>query len=480
MSQINPSKVKVLIIGAGPAGLTAGYALIKQGYQVEIIERDNKYVGGISRTIKYKGYRFDIGGHRFFSKNKQVMNWWQQMLGNEFLRRPRLSRWLYNGKFFQYPIRPFEMLKVFGITESLAIVISYLKAKIKPIKPESNLADWCINNFGYKLAKPFFLDYNQKLWGIDPNLLSKDFTLQRIKGISFIKTLLNPVLLLIKGKSNSPKSFISEFNYPKYGPGMMWERTADLIKQSGGSIKMGEDAVRIERFDNKRIEVTSRNEKGLFNKYSADYVLSTMPLSKLVEAIEPSVDSDVLTAARFLKSRDFITVALMFENVELPPDNWIYTHDKGMRCIRVQIYNNWSRYLVPDKGKCCIGFEYVCSEGDDLWSMSDKQLVDLAKRELSKLKFTGIEKIIETSVVRMNDVYPIYELGYKNKIAKIKKYLDNAFPEKTLQPIGRGGLHRYNNTDHSMLTAFLAVKNIAEGANYDQWQVNSEAEYHEE
>lgn len=470
---------KVAIIGAGPAGLTAGYELINKGFDVTILEADPKYIGGISRTVEYNGFRFDIGGHRFFSKNKQVMAFWDEILKEDFLKRPRLSRWYYRGKFFYYPIKPFELLKVFGIWESFLIVSSYLKYKFFPIKPEKNLSDWCINNFGKYLATPFFINYNKKLWGIDPKYLSKDFTLQRIKDVSFIGTIIDAIKKTFGVKKGTAKSLIEEFNYPKLGPGMLWEKVAKLITDKGGKVILGAKV-------NKLISKNGEVEKLIYIKdgkefqIDSDYTLSTMPLAELVRTISPAVPSSVLDAANKLKYRDFMTVAVMLDKANTPPDNWIYTHDEGIKAIRVQLFKNWSPFMVPDDSKSCIGFEYVCNEGDELWKMDNKDLIQMAKSELDRLGFAKSDQVIDATVVRLKNVYPTYLLDYSENVNIIKEYLTNTFKNNSLLPMGRGGLHRYNNSDHSMMTAFLCVKNLIGEGNFDQWLVNTDAEYHEE
>jgi protoporphyrinogen oxidase len=468
----------VLIIGAGPAGLTAGYELSKKGFQVTVLERDN-IVGGISRTINYKGFRFDIGGHRFFTKNKEIEAWWENILHEDFLTRPRLSRWYYRKKFFDYPIKPFELLGVFGLVDSMKIALSYAKAKIKPITPEISVADWCINNFGHYLAKPFFIDYNLKLWGVHPKYLSKDFTSQRVKGISFMSALKDALKKSLGFKDNNIKSLIEQFKYPKYGPGMMWEQVVGLIEAKKGKVLKGWLVVKVKHKNGKIVSVTAQNGKRN-KKFKADYVLSTMPLKELIFALEPKPSQEILDAAKFLSFRDFITVALMIDQPKTVPDTWVYTHDEGMKPIRAQIFKNWSPFMVPDASKSCIGFEYACNQGDELWSMSKEQLIEQAKQDLKRLGFASMEKVFDAEVVRLKEVYPVYLVGYKEKINTIKAYLQKNFKDNSLQPIGRGGLHRYNNSDHSMMTALLAVKNILGEGKYDQWQVNTDAEYHEE
>ena len=466
-----------LIIGAGPAGLTAGYELAKKGFKVIVLERDD-IVGGISRTIKYKGFRFDIGGHRFFSKNKEVEQWWQDILKEDFLTRPRLSRWYYRKKFFDYPIKPLELLGVFGVIDSMKIALSYAKSKIKPIIPEISVADWCINNFGYYLAKPFFIDYNLKLWGVHPKYLSKDFTSQRVKGISVMSALKDALKKSVGIRQTGIRSLIEQFKYPKYGPGMMWEQVARLIETKKGRVLKGWNVVKVKHKNGRVISVVAQNKKKK-KEFRADYVLSTMPLKELIFALEPKPSQEILGAAEFLRFRDFITVALMIDQEKTVPDTCVYTHDEGMKPIRAQIFKNWSPYMVPE-GKSCIGFEYVCNQGDDLWNMSREQLIEQAKSDLKRIGFANPEKVFDAEVVRLKEVYPVYLIDYKERVNKIKEYLQKSFKDNSLQPIGRGGLHRYNNSDHSMMTALLAVKNILGEGKYDQWQVNTDAEYHEE
>ncbi len=472
-----PERRKVLIIGAGPAGLTAGYELVQRGFEVTILESDG-IVGGISRTVQHNGFRFDIGGHRFFSKNETVERWWKEMLGDDFLDRPRLSRWHYRGKFFDYPIRPFEMLKIFGFSGSCKTVLSYLKSRVFPIQPERSLADWCENNFGHYLAKPFFIDYNLKLWGIHPSKLSKNFASQRIRGVSFSSVIKDRVRKFFKSRS-SVKSFIETFHYPKYGPGQMWETVAKKIREAGGTILIGHNVRNIRVGNNGTTFVQSVSNEGE-SEFSGDYILSTMPLKELVASISPKPPEDILLSASRLSFRDFITIALMIGEKLPVRDTWIYTHEESFRSIRVQFFQNWSPFMVPNEDVSCIGFEYACSRGDDLWNMDDSDLVDMAKSELKKLGLAHQDKVFDTKVIRMKNVYPTYALGYEGNVEKIKEYLRSTFKNHALQPIGRGGLHQYNNSDHSMMTAFLAVKNINGEGCFDPWEVNSDAGYHEE
>ncbi|QQS15370.1 MAG: NAD(P)/FAD-dependent oxidoreductase [Candidatus Moraniibacteriota bacterium] len=470
-------KREVVIIGAGPAGLTAGYELTQRGFKVTILESD-RVIGGISRTVRHNGFRFDIGGHRFFSKNQDIEAWWKKMLGDEFLDRPRLSRWFYRGNFFHYPIQLIDILKTFGVRESLHIFLSYIRTKLFPIRPGYTLADWCINNFGARLAKPFFLDYNRKLWGIHPSKLSKDFAFQRIRGISFFSVLKDRLKKLFKPGDTSIKSLIKTFRYPKYGPGQMWETVAKKIQNSGGHILTQHIVTQIHHRDGKILSISTQTPSGR-KEFLADFVLSTMPLKELVTSLSPAPPQNILCAANELSFRDFITVSLMIDGRIPLQDTWIYTHEESMQSIRVQFFHNWSPFMVPNKNSSCVGFEFTCSLGDPLWKANDKDLVDLAKSYLQKLCGDYSKSVFDAKVIRMKNVYPVYTLGYKEKVEKIKGCLLSTFKDYSLQPIGRGGLHKYNNSDHSMMTAFLAVKNILGEGNYDQWNVNSDAEYHE-
>lgn len=476
------SKKSVIIMGAGPAGLTAAYEILKKAsdrFEVTVLERDSHYVGGIARTVKYKGYRFDIGGHRFFSKNQEIEDLWQEVLGEDFITRPRLSRWYFRGKFFSYPIKPLEILRVFGLVDSTRIVLSYLRSKLFPIKPEKNLEDYYINQFGRFLAYPFFIDYNDKLWGVKCRELSTDFAKQRVKGLSFTSAITAYFKKLLKlEKRGEVKTLIDEFRYPKYGPGMMWERFRQIVESRGGRVIMGSEVVSIKHSGGKVRSVVVQKVDGGQEEINGDYFFSTIPLSLAVQMLSPAPPAEVLGAAKQLTFRDFITVALIIDRRNIFPDNWIYTHDPGMRPIRIQNFNNWSPYLVTNERETVLGFEYVCTVGDELWSMSDDEILGQAKDDLEKTGFARASEVIDGKTVRLRHVYPVYTLGYEEKVNTIRNYLVSSV--KNLFPIGRGGMHRYNNSDHSMMTALLAVRNLIDGKDYNVWQVNADAEYHEE
>jgi len=473
----------VLIVGAGPAGLTAAYELVRHGQTVTILEADPTYVGGISRTVEYKGYRFDIGGHRFFSKSQEVRDLWFEVLGADFVTRPRLSRWLYKGKFFEYPIRPFEILRVFGPWQSTRMLVSYLRSRLVPIRPEVTLADYYINRFGRFLAQPFFIEYNDRLWGLPCHELSPDFARQRVKGISFSSAVLDPLRrkLGLNGQE-AIKSFVSEFQYPRYGPGMMWEAFRDRVVAAGCALHMDQRVVQVRHDGQRFLSLVTESSSGAQAEYQGQYILSTMPLRQLILALDPPPEMPVLMAARGLRLRDFITVALIVARRDLFPDQWVYLHDTGMKPIRMQNFNNWSPYLVPDPETTCLGFEYVCSRGDELWQMSDAELIEQATSDLLRTGFAQREEVVDGAVVRSLDVYPVYTLDYQERVATIRDYLTrftNLLPYH-VQAVGRAGMHRYNNSDHSMMTALLAVRNLLGQGPFDPWLVNTDAEYHEE
>lgn len=467
---------KVAIFGAGPAGLTAGLELIQAGYDVTIFEKDPQYIGGISRTVRYKDYRFDIGGHRFFSKNEDIVRWWYEVMGDDFLTRPRVSRWLYKGKFFNYPIQIGEIIQKFGVGFAVKIGSSLVKRKIFPIRDVDNLESWFINQFGDALAKPFFIKYNEKLWGIPCNKLSLDFASQRIKGVS----ILNTILLSIKkltGQKSDIKSFIDQFNYPKHGPGELWERVAERIIESGGQIFLDSEVTKVNVQDNKATTCeVLRN--GVIEMYSADWFLSTLPFSELAAMISPALSDHALESANQLKHRDFVTVALVINKPFISKDTWVYTHDEGLKPIRFQNFRNWSPFMVPNEDQTVIGLEYTCNYQDELWNLSDNEMIEQGIKDFLHLGFAQRADIIDGSVIRLQNVYPIYQIGYEEHVKAIRKELDSM---TNLFPFGRGGIHRYNNTDHSMMTALLTVKNvIAESRVYDVFQVNQDAAYHEE
>lgn len=466
---------KIIVIGGGPAGLTAAYNLCKQGIKCVVLEKD-EVAGGLSRTVSYKGYHFDIGGHRFFTKVKAVEDLWREVLGEDFLRRNRLSRIYYDGKFFNYPLRPLNALMGLGLWNSIFILMSYVYAQIVPEKQENNFAQWVSNRFGKRLYHIFFKNYTEKVWGIPCTEISAEWAAQRIKGLSLVTALRDS---LIKQRNNNKKdvikTLINEFDYPRRGPGMMWEAVADIIKCDGGRVQMGSMVQKV-LWNNHRVEALEIKVNGQKEVIEGTHFISSMAVRDLIASFEPSVPDEVLTASKKLNYRDFLTVALIINKGDLFPDNWIYIHDPSVEVGRVQNYKNWSPFMVPDPNKSCVGLEYFCFEGDGLWTMSDQELVALGKKELETLGFIKETDFEDGAVVRMPKAYPVYDSEYREALKIVREFINGI---DNLQLVGRNGMHRYNNQDHSMLTAMLAAENIL-GAHHNLWEVNAEQEYLEE
>jgi protoporphyrinogen oxidase len=467
---------RVAIIGAGPAGLTAAYLLAKGNQEVVIFEKDPQYVGGISRTESYKGYHFDIGGHRFFSKSKEVEDFWTEILGDEMLERPRSSRIYYNNHFFSYPLVAFEALRKLGIFESALCVLSYLKAKVFPVKNPTNFEEWVTNQFGKRLFNIFFKTYTEKVWGIPCNEISADWAAQRIKGLSLSSAIFNALFKPNKkatDKDKVIKTLIDSFRYPKQGPGMMWEACAEKSKAMGVTLHMNCGVQKIEYTgSNWTVQTTTQG-----NVTGFDYVLSTAPMRELVANVLPAFPATVAANAAALGYRDFLTVVLICKDEDAFSDNWIYIHDPKVKVGRVQNFKSWSPYMVPDPSMACYGLEYFCFEGDGLWTSSNADLIELGKKEIEKIGLTKASAVVDGYVVRQPKAYPVYDQFYKARVDSVRDALAN-YPGLYL--IGRNGMHKYNNQDHSMMTAMLAAKNIIAGKElYNLWDVNEDAEYHE-
>ena len=465
---------RIAIIGAGPAGLTAAYLLAKEKFDVVVYESDSKYVGGISRTEKYKGYHFDIGGHRFFSKSKEVEDFWTEILGDEMLDRPRSSRIYYNGKFFSYPLVAFEALQKLGIIESSLCVASYLQAKLSPIKDPANFEDWVTNQFGKRLFNIFFKTYTEKVWGVPCNQISADWAAQRIKGLSLSSAIKNALIKPKQGagKDKLIKTLIDTFRYPKHGPGQMWEACAEKMRSFGGDLKMNTKVTGISLHAGEwQVDTNSGTDTGY------DYVISSTPVRYLIPRISPALPQEVINASSQLKYRDFLTVVVILKEEDAFDDNWIYIHDPSVKVGRIQNFKSWSPYMVPDPSMACYGLEYFCFEGDGMWTSKDEDLIELAKKEMAQIGLATADKILDGYVVRQPKAYPVYDHEYTQHIDVIKQGL-TAYPGLYL--VGRNGMHKYNNQDHSMMTAMLAVENIKAGEEvYDLWNVNQDAEYHE-
>jgi protoporphyrinogen oxidase len=474
--------VDVAIIGAGPAGLTAAYLLSKQGLSVSVIEKDPVYVGGISRTVEHEGFRFDIGGHRFFSKSKEVVDLWDEILPDDFIQRPRMSRIYYEGKFYSYPLRAFEALGNLGIIRSSLCMASFAWAKAFPNKDVKSFEDWTINQFGKKLYSIFFKTYTEKVWGMPCDEMSADWAAQRIKGLSLGAAVIDGLKrsLGLNKKPNDgmeTKTLLETFRYPRQGPGMMWNAARDKVVAMGNEVVMDTSLKQL-RFDDvtKRWNMQTVAGNGAVATINATHVISSAPMRELAGRIYPLPAT--LPSAMNLNYRDFLTVALMVKSDDLFPDNWIYIHDDKVKVGRVQNFRSWSPEMVPDPELACVGLEYFCFEGDGLWSMSDDDLVALATKEMAILGLCDPETVVGGAVVRQEKAYPVYDETYRDNVEAMRAELESAYP--TLHMIGRNGMHRYNNQDHAMMTAMLTVKNIVAGRRvYDIWNVNEDAEYHE-
>lgn len=460
----------VLIVGAGPAGLTAARELLDGGLNPTIIESENS-VGGISQTVVRDGWRFDIGGHRFFTKVSRVREFWTSVLpADDFLTRPRMSRILYQGKLYDYPLRATNALRNLGFLEATKCLGSYLWVRISPPRDQSTFEGWVAARFGWRLYRTFFKTYTEKVWGVPADQIQADWAAQRIKNLSLGKAVWHALFSRGKG-STEVTSLIEEFQYPKYGPGMMWEACAAEVEQRGASLIMNDRVLKIERVSG---GLLTQTQSGL--EFESPHVISTMPINELVRILEPPAPDAVLTEASKLKHRDFLTVALVVPSKFSFPDNWIYVHDPRVTVGRIQNYGSWSPYMIKE-GQTCLGMEYFVNEGDDLWEMDDSELVTFAIGEIEDLGLVAAGSCSSGYVVRMPKTYPVYDSNYSTALSALRAYLDSEWPE--IVTVGRNGMHRYNNQDHSMLAAMYAVDNLVYGTSYDIWNVNVESEYHE-
>ena len=477
---ISPLKAgdRVVVGGAGPAGLTSAYLLSKQGFDVTVLEAD-EMVGGISRTAQYKGYRFDIGGHRFFTKIKPVQDLWEELLQSEFISVPRMSRIHYSGRYFDYPLKPMNALRGLGLVNSVRIMWSYLEAHYRPSAVEENFEQWVTNRFGRRLFEIFFKTYTEKVWGIPCTEIRAEWAAQRIQGLSLARAILTATSL--NKRSSKIKSLIDEFRYPRLGPGQMWEACRDRVREMGNRVLMGHRVTAIDC----EIDAASgaRRVRGVRattptgeTYFPADHVITTLPVRSLVRAITPDPPPETRAAAEGLRYRDFLVVALILNRDDLFPDNWIYIHTPGVHVGRIQNFNNWSRAMVPEPGRTCLGMEYFCFKGDGLWASSDADLIAKAAGELEELGLASATDVVDGTVIRMPKAYPIYDAVYREHLDRVREFID---PIPNLHTVGRNGMHKYNNQDHSMLTAMMAVWNM-QGARHDIWSVNTDFEYHEE
>lgn len=461
-------------MGGGPAGLAAGYELAKNTIDTMILEADSQ-VGGISKTINYKNYYFDLGGHRFFTKSDEVSRLWNEILGDDFRRTPRLSRIYYKNKFFNYPLTAINAFFRLGIIETITVLLSYLKSKIKPLKNEYTFEQWITNRFGRKLYLTFFKTYTEKVWGIPCSSIQAEWAAQRIKGLSLKTAIVNA---LFKSKSKKVKTLIDEFYYPTYGPGMMYTEMKSRIEKMNGTVSLNTKVTKIfhENFIVKGIECVVNDGKSYIN--DASNFISSIPITEVIDILSPAPERSILEAARSLEYRSLITVDIIVNKKEIFPDNWIYIHSPEVRLGRIQNFKNWSRKMVEDANKTTLGLEYFCDEDDNLWNMDDKEIFELAASEVEKIKICNKSEIEDFAIIKVPKAYPVYNTNYKKHLNVIENYLRKF---KNLQLIGRYGLFKYNNMDHSILSGIMASKNVMlDEYLFDTWCVNTDEDYHEE
>ncbi len=462
---------RVVVCGAGPAGLTAAYLLGKAGHPVTVLEAD-RLVGGLARTVEHRGYRFDIGGHRFFTQLPVVQALWEDLLGDELIEVPRLSRIYYKGRYFQYPLQLADAFRALGPVECALIMLSYARARLFPSKTVENFEQWVSNRFGRRLYRMFFKTYTEKVWGIPCTEIRAEWAAQRIQGLSLMRALMSATPL--NRRPTPIKTLINQFTYPRLGPGQMWEACRDRVVAQGGEVLLEHKVTRLEMEEGRVRAMVARTPDG-DRRFEAEHFVSTAPLRCLVEAAGESAPPPAQVAARGLSYRDFIVVALVLDRADLFPDNWLYIHSPEVRVGRVQNFNNWSAALVPEPGRTCLGMEYFCSRDDDLWALDDEALKALAKRDLAALRLARGATVLDAAVVRVPDAYPVYDSVYQGHLEVVRRFLD---PIANLHTVGRNGMHKYNNQDHSMYAAMLTVANL-HGEAHDVWGVNSDFEYHE-
>ena len=462
---------QIVVIGGGPAGLAAALPLAQAGSNLVVIEQSDK-VGGMARTECYKGFRFDMGGHRFFSTHEEVVRFWQEILGKDFLIRPRLSRIYYKKRFFHYPLRPLNVLRHLGPIESILICLSYLYAQCFPYRHEETFEQWVTNRFGRRLFETFFRRYTEKVWGISCAELKAEWAAQRIKDLSLKTALLN----MLWKRKGTIRTLIEEFSYPRLGPGMMWNAVRERIEEYGGAVRLNNSLAEL-CHDGDRVHSLVIKTSGALERLPVSHVISSIPVTELVRKLTPSPPPDVLAATYRLHYRDFLTVCLIVNKAQLFPDNWIYIHEPSVKVGRVQNFKNWSPDMVPDQAKSSLGLEYFCQEGDDLWQLSDKELIALGIRESAEMGLLLPNDVEDGCVFRMPKAYPIYDSTYRESWETIKQYLARF---SNIHTIGRNGLHRYDNQDHAMLTGMQAAVDVLRGQRQTSWSHAGAREYLEE
>ena len=463
---------EVLVVGAGPAGLTAAWELVRMGWRVTVLERDAQYVGGLARTVRCKGLAFDIGAHQFFSKNRAIREWWHARLGNEFISLRRLTRILFRQHFIHYPLRARDVLFSLGLGTSAACLVSYAWRQWRPVRPEASFEDWVTNRFGDRLYGMFFRAYTEKVWGRKGRELSVEWASQRIKGLSFRRVVLDALGL----RQDNLRTLAAEFEYPRFGAGALWEKTLAEILQAGAQVFLDRRVIRLERVGQRVKSVSSINGSGRVEQWPAEVFVVSMPLKDCVMNVEPPIEAAVREAAERLAYRDLVIVALRVNRAGLFPDNWVYVQEPGVKVARIENYANWTDGMALGPNASCVGMEYFCSKDDAFWRMSDAAIMDLAKREMEHLCLAQVADIPDGCVVRVEKAYPVYGMTFRKDLEIIRQGLAGL---ENLQMAGRGGLHRYNNQDDAMLTGMAAAGNVA-GGHHDVWHVNADAGYLEE
>lgn len=466
------SERKVVIVGGGPAGLTAGHELARK-HQIRpiVLEKLDK-VGGIARTENYKGFHFDMGGHRFFTKAPEVNQFWHEVLQHEFLLRPRLSRIYYDNKYFDYPLKPLNALRGLGMWRSIQVGSSYLRWQLFPYRQEDTFEEWVTNRFGKQLFETFFKSYTEKVWGISTRELKAEWAAQRIKNLDLKTAIIN----MFVSTGTNVTSLIEQFHYPRQGPGMLWTAVKDQIEEMGGEVWLNTDVVGFNRHGQRITGVVISRDGQEMELTGTDFI-SSVPIPMFINTLNPPPPPHIVAAANKLKFRDFLTVCLILNQPDLFPDNWIYIHAPEVQVGRIQNFKNWSPDMVPDPSKTSLGLEYFCNMGDALWNSSDADLIELGSREIEQIGLAKYADVVDGAVFRVEYTYPVYDSDYQEVLGTVRDYLDSF---ENFQTIGRNGLHRYNNQDHAMLTGMLAVRNMVLNETNNLWVVNAEQEYHEE
>jgi len=470
----------VVVVGAGPAGLSAAYELKRHGTPVTVVEKDPQQVGGIARTLEFMGCRFDVGPHRFFSKSAEIEALWTEVLGEEIRPVSRLTRILYRGKFFDYPIRASNAFLNLGPIETARCLASYAAARIRPVVEPKSFEDWVSNQFGHRLFEIFFQTYTEKVWGISTRELSADWAGQRIKGLNLLEVARNAIVpaRFRRGERAIVKTLVDAFRYPRFGAGQMWEAVAERLASAGHSVRLGEEVVAVRHSGGRVISVVVRDITGRTLDVLGSQFISSMPIRELIAKLQPEAPTFVREAASGLGYRDFIAVNLVVDRAQVFPDQWIYVHDPVVKVGRISNFKNFSASMVTDSGLTGLGMEYFCFEDDSMWSSSDAELLDLGRRELVELRICRAEDVKAGMVYRQPKAYPVYDGEYLGHLEVVREWLTRALPNLWL--VGRNGMHHYNNQDHSMMTGILVARNIATGASFDPWLVNTDAEYQEE